>query len=50
MDPKANDLAIQVLGGAGYTRGIPVEQWLGRDKTVSILFMKGQHGIQALDC
>lgn len=45
--PKANDLAIQVLGGAGYTRDYPVEQcW--RDNRLNPIH-EGTNGIQALD-
>ncbi|MDO9377523.1 MAG: acyl-CoA dehydrogenase [Nocardioidaceae bacterium] len=43
----ANDLAIQVLGGAGYTRDFPVEQ-LYRDNRLNPIH-EGTHGIQALD-
>ncbi|WP_284614439.1 acyl-CoA dehydrogenase [Aquabacterium humicola] len=43
----ANDLAIQVLGGYGYTRDFPVEQhW--RDNRLNALH-EGTNGIQALD-
>lgn len=45
--PKANDLAIQVLGGCGYTREYPVEQcW--RDNRLNPIH-EGTNGIQALD-
>lgn len=45
--PKANDLAIQVFGGAGYTREYPVEQcW--RDNRLNPIH-EGTNGIQALD-
>jgi butyryl-CoA dehydrogenase len=45
--PKANDLAIQVYGGAGYTREYPVEQcW--RDNRLNAIH-EGTNGIQALD-
>jgi butyryl-CoA dehydrogenase len=45
--PKANDLAIQILGGAGYTREYPVEQcW--RDNRLNPIH-EGTNGIQALD-
>jgi alkylation response protein AidB-like acyl-CoA dehydrogenase len=45
--PKANDLAIQVLGGAGYTREYPVVQcW--RDNRLNPIH-EGTNGIQALD-
>lgn len=43
----ANDLAIQVLGGAGYTRDHPVEQ-LYRDNRLNPIH-EGTHGIQAQD-
>ncbi|MGV1010228.1 MAG: acyl-CoA dehydrogenase [Dermatophilaceae bacterium] len=43
----ANDLAIQVLGGYGYTRDHPVEQ-LYRDQRLNPIH-EGTHGIQALD-
>ncbi|HEM7850528.1 acyl-CoA dehydrogenase family protein [Burkholderia multivorans] len=42
----SND-AIQVLGGAGYTREWPVEQWLRDSRMMSIA--EGATGIQALD-
>jgi butyryl-CoA dehydrogenase len=45
--PKANDLAIQVLGGAGYTRDFPVEQCY-RDNRLNPIH-EGTNGIQALD-
>ncbi|GAC32896.1 acyl-CoA dehydrogenase [Paraglaciecola polaris] len=45
--PKANDLAIQILGGSGYTREYPVEQcW--RDNRLNPIH-EGTNGIQALD-
>ncbi|WP_237065749.1 acyl-CoA dehydrogenase [Microbulbifer guangxiensis] len=43
----ANDLAIQVLGGAGYTREYPLEQ-LYRDNRLNPIH-EGTEGIQALD-
>lgn len=43
----ANDLAIQVHGGYGYTRDFPVEQ-LYRDNRLNPIH-EGTHGIQALD-
>ena len=43
----ANDLAIQVHGGAGYTRDHPVEQFY-RDNRLNPIH-EGTHGIQALD-
>ena len=45
--PKANDLAIQVLGGAGYTRDYPVEQYY-RDNRLNPIH-EGTYGIQSLD-
>jgi alkylation response protein AidB-like acyl-CoA dehydrogenase len=44
---KANDLAIQVHGGYGYTRDFPVEQYY-RDNRLNMIH-EGTHGIQALD-
>ncbi len=43
----ANDHAIQVLGGAGYTRDFPVEQ-LYRDNRLNPIH-EGTNGIQAID-
>ena len=43
----ANDLAIQVHGGYGYTRDYPVEQYY-RDNRLNPIH-EGTHGIQALD-
>jgi alkylation response protein AidB-like acyl-CoA dehydrogenase len=43
----ANDLAIQVLGGAGYTRDFDVEQHY-RDNRLNPIH-EGTHGIQAMD-
>lgn len=43
----ANDLAIQVHGGYGYTREYPVEQFY-RDNRLNALH-EGTHGIQAMD-
>jgi hypothetical protein len=43
----ANDLAIQVLGGAGYTRDHDLEQHYRDNRLNSI--HEGTHGIQALD-
>lgn len=43
----ANDQAIQVLGGAGYTRDFPVEQHY-RDNRLNPIH-EGTNGIQALD-
>lgn len=45
--PRANDLAIQILGGAGYTREYPVEQCY-RDNRLNPIH-EGTHGIQSLD-
>jgi alkylation response protein AidB-like acyl-CoA dehydrogenase len=44
---EANNLAIQVLGGYGYTRDYPVEQYY-RDNRLNPIH-EGTHGIQALD-
>ncbi len=44
---KANDLAIQILGGYGYTREYPVEQCY-RDNRINPIH-EGTNGIQALD-
>ena len=44
---EANSLAIQVLGGYGYTREYPVEQ-LYRDNRLNPIH-EGTHGIQGLD-
>jgi butyryl-CoA dehydrogenase len=44
---EANSLAIQVLGGAGYTRDFPVER-LYRDNRLNAIH-EGTNGIQALD-
>jgi butyryl-CoA dehydrogenase len=44
---EANSLAIQVLGGSGYTRDFPVEQYW-RDNRINMIH-EGTHGIQALD-
>ena len=44
---EANTLAIQVLGGYGYTREYPVER-LYRDNRLNAIH-EGTHGIQALD-
>ncbi len=43
----ANDLAIQVLGGSGYTRDYDVEQHY-RDNRLNPIH-EGTHGIQGLD-
>ena len=45
--PKANDLAIQVLGGSGYIREYPVEQFY-RDNRLNPIH-EGTEGIQGLD-
>jgi alkylation response protein AidB-like acyl-CoA dehydrogenase len=44
---KANELAIQILGGAGYTREYPVEQYY-RDNRLNPIH-EGTNGIQSLD-
>ena len=44
---EANKLAIQILGGYGYTRDYPVER-LYRDNRLNAIH-EGTHGIQALD-
>jgi alkylation response protein AidB-like acyl-CoA dehydrogenase len=44
---EGNSLAIQVLGGYGYTRDYPVEQFY-RDNRLNAIH-EGTHGIQALD-
>lgn len=44
---EANDAAIQVLGGYGYTRDFPVEQYW-RDNRLNPIH-EGTNGIQALD-
>ena len=44
---RANELAIQVLGGAGYIRDFPVEQYY-RDNRLNPIH-EGTTGIQALD-
>jgi len=44
---KANDIAIQILGGSGYTRDYPVEQCY-RDNRLNPIH-EGTEGIQALD-
>lgn len=44
---EANSLAIQVLGGYGYTRDFPVEQFY-RDNRLNQIH-EGTHGIQGLD-
>ncbi len=44
---KANELAIQVLGGHGYTREYPVEQYY-RDNRLNPIH-EGTQGIQSLD-
>jgi alkylation response protein AidB-like acyl-CoA dehydrogenase len=43
----ANDLAIQVHGGCGYTRDFPVEQFW-RDNRLNAIH-EGTHGVQAAD-
>jgi alkylation response protein AidB-like acyl-CoA dehydrogenase len=44
---EANSLAIQIHGGAGYTRDFPVEQYW-RDNRLNMIH-EGTHGIHALD-
>ena len=44
---EANNLAIQIHGGYGYTRDFPVEQYW-RDNRLNMIH-EGTHGIQALD-
>jgi len=44
---EANNLAIQVHGGYGYTRDFPVEQYW-RDNRLNMIH-EGTHGIQGLD-
>ncbi|MGE3927988.1 MAG: acyl-CoA dehydrogenase, partial [Lautropia sp.] len=44
---EANALAIQILGGYGYTRDYPLEQFY-RDNRLNPIH-EGTHGIQALD-
>ncbi len=44
---EANSQAIQVLGGYGYTRDFPVEQYW-RDNRLNMIH-EGTHGIQAID-
>ncbi|MGN6722926.1 MAG: acyl-CoA dehydrogenase [Marmoricola sp.] len=44
---EANSLAIQVLGGSGYTRDFPVEQYW-RDNRLNMIH-EGTHGIQGID-
>lgn len=45
--PRANDLAMQVLGGAGYTRDWPIERYY-RDNRLNPIH-EGTNGIQGLD-
>ena len=44
---EANSLAIQVLGGCGYTRDFPVEQYW-RDNRLNMIH-EGTHGVQGID-
>jgi butyryl-CoA dehydrogenase len=44
---KANELAIQILGGHGYTREYPIEQYY-RDNRLNPIH-EGTNGIQSLD-
>lgn len=45
--PRANDLAIQVLGGAGYARDHPVERYY-RDNRLNPIH-EGTNGVQGMD-
>lgn len=45
--PRANNLAIQVLGGAGYTNEYPVEMFY-RDNRLNPIH-EGTYGVQSLD-
>ncbi len=45
--PRANDLAIQVLGGSGYTRDYPVERYY-RDNRLNPIH-EGTNGVQGID-
>jgi alkylation response protein AidB-like acyl-CoA dehydrogenase len=45
--PRANDLAIQVLGGAGYARDYPVERYY-RDNRLNPIH-EGTNGVQGMD-
>ncbi len=45
--PQANDLAIQVFGGSGYTRDFPVERYY-RDNRLNPIH-EGTNGVQGLD-
>ena len=45
--PRANDLAIQVLGGSGYARDYPVERYY-RDNRLNPIH-EGTNGVQGLD-
>lgn len=47
MGFKVTELAMQVFGGAGYTREVPIEQYL-RDLKAASLY-EGTNGIQAMD-
>jgi butyryl-CoA dehydrogenase len=47
FSPRANDMAIQIMGGYGYTRDYPVEQ-LYRDNRLNPIH-EGTDGIQAID-
>jgi alkylation response protein AidB-like acyl-CoA dehydrogenase len=44
---KVSEIAVQVYGGAGYTKDYPVEQYM-RDLKIASLY-EGTNGIQALD-
>ncbi len=45
--PRANDLAIQILGGSGYTRDHPVERYY-RDNRLNPIH-EGTNGVQGID-
>ncbi|MFN3196951.1 MAG: acyl-CoA dehydrogenase [Bradymonadia bacterium] len=45
--PRANDYAIQILGGCGYTRDYPVERYY-RDNRLNPIH-EGTNGIQGMD-
>lgn len=45
--PRANDLAIQVLGGSGYARDYPVERYY-RDNRLNPIH-EGTNGVQGMD-
>jgi alkylation response protein AidB-like acyl-CoA dehydrogenase len=47
MGFRVTELAMQVFGGAGYTRDVPIEQYM-RDLKAASLY-EGTNGIQAMD-